>query len=48
MEPFFPLQIETLMDYFQNGCVYITEQDSDLTFCFRTGFLPVKCLDGNF
>jgi len=32
----------------KNGCVYTTVQDPDLMFCFRTGILPVECLDGGF
>jgi len=32
----------------KNGCVYTTEKDTDLMFCFRTGHLPVECLDDGF
>jgi len=38
----------TLAHGCKNGCVYTTEQDSQLRFCFRAGILPVKCLDDGF
>jgi len=29
----------------KNGCIYTTEQNPDMMFCFQNGLLPVECLD---